>query len=66
VETKIELNVDRPTRESMPIEEATISNMWHMASIVEMLERKGLCTKQDLHAIIDELRNKNARSPSSL
>lgn len=53
VETKIELNDDYPTSESMPIEEATISNRWAMASIVEVLERKGLCTKQDLHAIID-------------
>jgi hypothetical protein len=66
VEPKIELNDDHPTGESMPIEEATISNMGEMASIVEVLERKGLCTKQDLHAIIDELRNKNARFPSSL
>jgi hypothetical protein len=62
VEAKIELNDDRPTRENMPIEEATISNMWAMASIVKVLERKGLCTKQDLHAIIDELRNKNPRA----
>jgi hypothetical protein len=25
---------DRPTRESMSIEEATVSNMWEMAAIV--------------------------------
>lgn len=31
---------DRPTRESMSIEEATVSNMWQIAAIVEMLERK--------------------------
>ncbi len=50
---------DRPKRESMSIEEATISNMWEIAAIVELLEQKGFCTKQDLHTIIDELRRKN-------
>ena len=35
----------RPTRETMSIEEATASNMWEMAAIVEVLEQKGLCTK---------------------
>ena len=53
---------DRPTRETMSIEEATISNMWEIAAIVELLEQKGLCTKQDLHTIIDELRKKNPRA----
>ena len=52
----------RPKRESMSIEEATISNMWELAAIVELLEQKGLCTKQDLHTIIDELRQKNPRA----
>ena len=32
----------RPKREGMSIEEATIFNMWEMAAIVEVLERKGL------------------------
>ena len=49
---------DRPKRDSMSLEEATIFNMWEIAAIVELLEQKGLCTKQDLHAIIDELRKK--------
>jgi hypothetical protein len=54
---------DRPKRETMSIEEATISNMLEMiAAIVELLEQKGLCTKQDLHTIIDELRRKNPRA----
>ena len=35
----------RPKREFMSIEEATVSNMWEIAAIVEVLERKGLCTK---------------------
>jgi hypothetical protein len=44
----------RPTRDTMFIEEAAISNMWEMAAIVEVLERKGLCTKRDLYDIITE------------
>ena len=32
---------DRPKREIMSIEEATISNMWEIAAIVEVLERLG-------------------------
>ena len=53
---------DRPKRETMSMEEATISNMWEIAAIVELLEQKGLCTMQDLHTIIDELRKKNPRA----
>ena len=57
----------RPKRDSMSIEEATISNMWEIAAIVELLEQKGFCSKQDLHTIIDELRRKNphARIPET-
>ena len=42
----------------MTTEEATISNKWEMVAIVELLEQRGLCTKQDHHAIIDELRRR--------
>jgi hypothetical protein len=49
----------RPKRDTMSLEEATISNMWEIAAIVEVLERKGLCTKHDLYDIITEFRNKN-------
>lgn len=52
---------DRPKRESMSIEEATISNMWEIAAIVEVLERKGLCTRQDLFDIVTELRKQTPR-----
>jgi hypothetical protein len=47
---------DRPTRETMSVEEATVSNMWEMAAIVEVLERKGLCTKQGTHTTVRNLR----------
>ena len=36
------MSTDRPKRDSMSLEEATISNMWEIAAIVEVLERKGL------------------------
>ncbi len=56
------MSSERPKRESMSLEEATISNMWEIASIVELLERKGLCTKQDLLDIIAEFRKKSPRA----
>ena len=56
------MSTDRPTRDTMSIEEATISNMWEIAAIVELLGQKGFCTKQELHIIIDELRKKNPRA----
>jgi hypothetical protein len=52
----------RTKRETMSIEEATICTIWQIAAIVEMLEQKGICTKQDLLTIIDELRRKNPRA----
>jgi hypothetical protein len=53
---------DRPKRETMSVEEATVSNMWEIAAIVEVLVRKGLCAKQDLYDIITEFRRKNPRA----
>ena len=53
---------DRPKRDCMSLEEATISNMWEIAALVEVLERKGLCTKQDLYDIIAELRKQSPRT----
>jgi hypothetical protein len=53
------MNDHRAKRDSMSIEEATVSNMWEIAAIVEVLERKGLCTKQDLFDIITEFRREN-------
>jgi len=50
---------DRPKRDSMSLEEATISHMWEIAAIVELLEQKGLCPKQDLSDIVTEFRKKN-------
>ena len=46
----------------MSPEEATISNMWEIAALVEVLERKGICTKQDLYHTIAQLREKSPRA----
>jgi hypothetical protein len=37
---------DHPSRETMTIEEATISNMWEIAAIVEVLERSVVSKRQ--------------------
>ncbi len=46
----------------MSIEEATVSNMWEIAAIVGVFERKSLCPKQDRNDIITEFRRKNPRA----
>ena len=56
------MNENRPKRESMSLEKATVSTMWEIAAIVELLERKGLCTKHDRYDIITEFRRKNPRA----
>jgi hypothetical protein len=43
----------------MFIKEATVSHMWKIGAIAEVLKRTGLCTKQDLYDIITEFRRKN-------
>jgi hypothetical protein len=45
------MNNSCPKRETMSIEEATVSNMWDIAALVEVLERKGHCTKEYLYNI---------------
>ncbi len=62
------MSEERSKRTTISLEEATISNMWEIAALVEVLERKGLCTKQDLYDIIGELRNKipRARIPETV
>ena len=45
MEAERQMSNERPTRDTMSLEEATVSNMWEIAAIVELLEQKGLCTK---------------------
>lgn len=44
----------------------SISNMWETAALVEVLEKKGLLTKQDLLDSIRELRRKNPQAKTPL
>ncbi len=52
-------------KDIVTLEELALSSMWEMAALVEVLEKKGLLTKQDLLDAIRELRRKNpqARTP---
>ncbi len=40
------------------LEELAISNMWETSALVELLERKGILTKQEVLAMIQELRKR--------
>jgi hypothetical protein len=59
-------NNQRPKCETISLEEATVSNMWEIAAVVEELERKSLCTKQDLYDIITESRPSVRDVPASV
>ena len=48
----------------MSVEEDTVSNMWEIAAIVEVLVRKGLCTKQNLYDIVTEFHRLAWDSPN--
>ena len=59
MEIKIQMSIDRPKGGTMSLEETTISNMRKVAAMVEVSDRKGLCTKQSLHTSMNELRRQN-------
>ncbi len=45
----------------MTVEGLAISNMWETSALVELLERKGILTKQEVLDLIQELRQREAR-----
>ncbi len=45
-------------KELVTIEELAISNMWETSALVELLERKGVVTRQEVLAMIQELRQR--------
>jgi len=45
-------------KELVTIEELAISNMWETSALVELLERKGILTKQEVLDMIQELRQR--------
>ncbi len=50
-------------KEAVTLEELAISNMWETSVLVELLERKGILTKQDVLDMIQELRQ---REPTAI
>ena len=52
--------------EIVTLEELALSSMWEMAALVEVLEKKGLLTKQDILDAIRELRRKNPQAKTPL
>ncbi len=50
-------------KELVTIEELAISNMWETSALVELLERKGILTKQEVLDMIQELRQ---REPTAI
>jgi hypothetical protein len=49
-------------KETIFILELTVSHMWSIASLVEVLERKGLLTKQEVREVITELRQQTPKA----
>ncbi len=45
-------------KDLVSLEELALSNMWETAALVELLERKGILTKQEVLDMIQELRQR--------
>ncbi len=43
----------------MTIDDLTISSLWEVAALVEVLERKGVLTRQEIYDAITELRQRH-------
>ncbi len=41
------------------VEELALSNMWETSALVELLERKGILTRQEIYDAINELRQRH-------
>ncbi len=50
-------------KELVTVEEIAISNMWEIPALVEVLERKGVLTRQEIYDAINELRR---REPTAI
>ena len=50
-------------KDLVTLDELTISGMWEMAGLVEVLQQKGLLKKQEILDAITELRRKNPQAP---
>ncbi len=45
--------------ELVTLDELALSNMWETSALVELLERKGVLTKQEVLDMIQELRQRD-------
>ncbi len=50
-------------KQRVTIEAPAISNMWEITALVEVLERKGVLTRQEIYDAINELRR---REPTAI
>ncbi len=59
------MRISHDPNELVTLDELALSNMWETSALVELLERKGILTKQEVLAMIQELRQHepNATSP---
>ncbi len=46
-------------KDLVTLDELALSNMWETSALVELLERKGILTKQDMLDMIHELRRRH-------
>ncbi len=51
------------SKDLVTLEELAIANRWETSALVELLERKGILTKQDVLDMIQELRQ---REPTAI
>ncbi len=49
-------------KEIVTLEELALSTMWETSALVELLERKGILTRQDVLDMIHELRRRESNS----
>ena len=49
-------------KDLVTLEELAISNMWEVAALIEVLEKKGVMKKQEILDAIRELRQKNPKA----
>ncbi len=55
---RLRMAVKLDPKDIVTLEEPTLSTMWETSALVELLERKGILTKQEVLAMIQELRQR--------
>ena len=51
-------------KELVTLEEMAVRTMWEIAALVEVLERRGLLTRQEIYDAIKELRQRHPEAPT--